>query len=340
MDSLFIDKTREMLRKRIAPFYHYPLSTLLLKKSVYTNVTEWEIDFLVNHRKDLITTLSRQNFWSDRTPTSEIADFTLDNVTSYLYSRNQFLDIDPVRKSKLGSYYVDLYTSIQNILTHLSERAAIKKALENYLDWHISRLGDFVTALYPETHRQNNIGQHLPEVVCAEYSSQLQLYLLGIEVEKLRDPVFDLGCGHNGTLVHYLKRKGIKAHGADRHAPPGSDFTSHDWFNINIQPCSWGTVLSHMAFSLHFIHHHLRKDGHPDKYARYYMRILKSLKIGGCFIYTPGLPFIEEHLPASTYFVERKMISSSVSDNSWLQSFYKQTCGVDLNYTTCITRIK
>ena len=60
-----------------------------------------------------------------------------------------------------------------------------------------------------------------------------------------------------------------------------------------------------MAFSNHFLHHHLRRYGHPERYAQRYMHILAALKPGGSFCYTPGLPFIEDLLPSDRYRVER-----------------------------------
>ena len=63
-----------------------------------------------------------------------------------------------------------------------------------------------------------------------------------------------------------------------------------------------------MALSNHFLHHHFSPEGHPEQYAYLYMRILNALKPGGQFLYTPGLPFIEDMLPEDRYWVERKFI--------------------------------
>jgi hypothetical protein len=62
-----------------------------------------------------------------------------------------------------------------------------------------------------------------------------------------------------------------------------------------------GTITSNLGFSNHFNHHHLRKDGHFIEYAKTFMDILNSLKIGGSFYYAPDLPFIEKYLDRSKF---------------------------------------
>ena len=63
-----------------------------------------------------------------------------------------------------------------------------------------------------------------------------------------------------------------------------------------------------MAFSNHFLFHHLYQNGAPELYAQKYMEILRSLKPGGALYYTPGLPFIERFLPVEEFFVQKRAI--------------------------------
>jgi len=58
----------------------------------------------------------------------------------------------------------------------------------------------------------------------------------------------------------------------------------------------WGTIVSNLGFSNHFLHHNSREDGNHIGYGKTYMNILKSLKAGGCFHYAPDLSFIEKYL--------------------------------------------
>ena len=86
----------------------------------------------------------------------------------------------------------------------------------------------------------------------------------------------------------------------DRNLEKTSNFLFQiNWLESTFPSNTWGTVISHMAFSNHFTHHHLKTDGKFEAYARKYMEILNALKVGGSFIYTPGLSFIEELLIAS-----------------------------------------
>jgi len=90
--------------------------------------------------------------------------------------------------------------------------------------------------------------------------------------------------------------------------------------------------ISNMAFSLHFINHHFRINGQPEKFAHSYMNILRSLKKGGRFLYAPGLPFMEEHLPSSLFFVEKKEIRM---ENIYLSAKYQN---MDMFYATVVEK--
>jgi hypothetical protein len=83
---------------------------------------------------------------------------------------------------------------------------------------------------------------------------------------------------------------------------------SGDWLNFPIEPEKWGTVISHMAFSNHFLFHHFYRNGQPEAYARQYRNILNGLKPGGSFFYSPGLPFIEALLPRNEFTIYRRQV--------------------------------
>ncbi|WP_027409736.1 class I SAM-dependent methyltransferase [Anoxybacteroides tepidamans] len=147
---------------------------------------------------------------------------------------------------------------------------------------------------------------YLFEVKCAEYSPEFQIELLHIDLESIEQPILDLGCGSQAHLVHFLRENGYEAYGADRNVEEGGYLFNVNWLECVLEPDTWGTIISHMAFSNHFMHHHLRVDGDFTTYAQKYMEILTSLKVGGSFIYAPRLPFMEELLMASneSFFVE------------------------------------
>jgi len=148
---------------------------------------------------------------------------------------------------------------------------------------------------------------------CEEYTAEFQLALLGLDFSDLKEPVLDVGCGPNACLVEALRDHGVEAYGLDRLMSESSYIYASDWLDFQFAPAAWGTIISNMAFSNHFWHHHLRMDGQHVAYARKYMEMLQSLKQGGKFVYAPGLPFIERFLKETKGF--------AVSQNSLPPSF-------------------
>jgi hypothetical protein len=61
----------------------------------------------------------------------------------------------------------------------------------------------------------------------------------------------------------------------------------------------WGSILAHMSFTNHFVLQDRWSDEQAERYALVYMKILRALAPGGAFHYAPGVPFIEQHLPAN-----------------------------------------
>jgi hypothetical protein len=136
----------------------------------------------------------------------------------------------------------------------------------------------------------------------AEYSAELQLRLLGLVDHRWLEPIVDLGCGVEARLLQHLRDRGLAATGLERRGR--SPFVlAADWFDVRFEPGSLGTILSHLAFSLQFLHHHWRPGERAYTYAHKYMELLRSLAPGGLFCYAPGLPFIETILEPAEFEV-------------------------------------
>jgi hypothetical protein len=73
----------------------------------------------------------------------------------------------------------------------------------------------------------------------------------------------------------------------------------------------WGTIISNLGFSNHFRHHNLRNDGDFVTYAKTFMNILQSLRLGGSFFYAPDLPFVEKYLDKTQYTLFKNTLSDS-----------------------------
>lgn len=169
------------------------------------------------------------------------------------------------------------------------------ECLQNTCDAHLRQLVVLAT----------QGGGSKSEVCSEEYAVELQLRVLQLQLDEIREPILDLGCGRDGCLVKCLRNNNKDAIGIDLYPNNTQGCLSVDWFKFPFLPQQFGTILAHLSFSLQFLHQHLKADGDVACYARQYMAILRSLNRGGLLAYAPGLPFIEKLLPADKYKVQR-----------------------------------
>lgn len=256
-----------------------------------------------NHKQELlqISNDSRETEW-------------INMMTSYAYrtfcQSNQYMDLRTEHLSSLRTVYSELWKDL------ISEIKQHEIDFERLQQNHLKRLTDWI-------RQTNNFARSIndpdsPEViqvVCAEYSSSLQLRLLHIDSESLRGPVLDIGCGEHAYLVQYLQNNGIETFGIDRliNSTTNSGLIQTDWMDYTFQPDQWRAVLANHSFALHFLHQHERNDGNYTGYAKKYMEILHSLQQEGTFYYAPSLPFIECYLPQEIYDVENFPINDTYS---------------------------
>jgi len=213
----------------------------------------------------------------------------------WLWSRNQFLALDADATAQLGALGVRLVRATRTALAAASDGADLRARLGVVLGEQRAALADLVRA---------RLGDAPREVTCGHYSAALQLEVLGLAGVTLADPVLDIGCGRNAELVLALRAMGHDAQGIDRDVPAALG-TAVDWLRFAYGVERWGTVISHLGFSLHFLHHHLAGQASAYTYAELYMQVLRSLAPGGVFAYAPGLPFIEAMLPRDQFRVVR-----------------------------------
>jgi hypothetical protein len=151
------------------------------------------------------------------------------------------------------------------------------------------------------------------EPVYTEYSAGQQVGLLDLDPHKLKTPLLDIGCGAHGHLVTYLRRQGLPAFGLDRVADDSSSYFVRDyWWDFPFEKSTWGTITAHFSFSTHFLRAHLLRSSFSVRYAKLYLSILESLQPGGRFHYAPGLPFMEQWLPAERFEVKHKTVHDAV----------------------------
>ncbi|MFD3263592.1 class I SAM-dependent methyltransferase [Phenylobacterium ferrooxidans] len=216
-----------------------------------------------------------------------------DQLVRWLHRHNQFLYATAQTRAELGQVYAQALADTAELLDEARSQQEVEDGLPQLLAEHHQRLALALKVAF---------GARLRDTVQAEYSPALQIAVLGLD--RVETPVLDVGCGATAALVDYLRNAGIEGVGMDRDAQaPG--VVQADWLTQDYGRGIWGTVISHLGFSLHFLHHHLSDHELAFDYARAYMRILASLRVGGRFAYAPALPFLEAVL-GDNYRVESR----------------------------------
>jgi len=230
-----------------------------------------------------------------------LISFLVHGLVYNLTSVNQYYNFSKKDYQKIKILYLTLYDEIINSnLTDLE--------LE---DNHFTRIQEFIKTTNPSIYKQNlNNNYSVLKAVCAEYSAEFQIDLLGIEINKIEQPVLDIGCGKAGSLVNFFISKNIKTFGIDRAVKNNANFLKTNWLEYNYGLEKWGTVISNISFSSHFLNHFLSNDNFVNDYSHTYINILKSLKKGGKFIYAPSLIMIENLLDTSLYEIIRENIDN------------------------------
>lgn len=256
----------------------------------------FEIFHFVSDTVNAITELKELN--SDAQ--SFLIDYATDKAIEEFCRINQYYSFDSDSRKDLRDIYSDLFEEIK------SRTSAMEQISENHYrklkDW-LLKYNSFAGKVY------NNSEQYVEPVPCAEYSPELQLELLHLDIAKIVSPALDIGCGKQANLVKFIENNGTEVVGIDRFHFTAENLFTADWLDFKYGINQWGTIISHLGFSNHFQHHNLRSDGNYIGYANTYMQILNSLKIGGCFHYVPDLPFIERYLDAKQYKIQQFEIS-------------------------------
>ncbi|MDD4969205.1 MAG: hypothetical protein PHT07_07210 [Paludibacter sp.] len=227
----------------------------------------------------------------------EMIDFLTDEALQEFCRVNQYFAFNAESVVELKDIYRQLNQNIKSLPGNTAQ-----ETLNTISEVHYRNLCDWLvhTNAFAGTMYSND-QKYAKPVACSEYTPDLQLNILQIDLKKLKVPVLDIGCGREMNLVNYLRDHGIEAFGIDRFDNDNPYYTKTDWLEYAFEPDKWGSIISNLGFSNHFIHHNLRSDGNYREYALKYMEILGSMKTGGTFYYAPDLPFIEMHLERTKY---------------------------------------
>jgi hypothetical protein len=290
--------------------------------------------FLTQERERIRQTLLAELHGDGPARQPSLISLFVSTTQEFIYQQNQFVSLSAEDQTELVTLYRQFLADTANILVKDQNTRTLAQLYQAVLEDHFHCLKTFITNL-GQTQGANLIYRH---VVCAEYPALLQLDLLGLNSQTLLEPILDVGCGKQGTLVTYLRQQGLDASGIDRLVKPSAHLTETDWLSFQFVPARWGTIISHMAFSNHFIFHHLYRSGTPETYAQKFMEMLASLKTGGKMCYTPGLPFIEQLLPAAKFKVEQKNVPLRLLPVT-TQTSYRNKLSQNTLYASKITKL-
>lgn len=262
-------------------FYDY--SGILLKPSVDFK------SFILNNIDNILFNIQNIEYLE------YISGKAVNLVIRKLYEINQFINLTKEDKGKLKKIYHETAIDICNL--YVSHNKNFSNLIDKIFNDHYIKLRNFII----ETNGENlfksyKFFKHTPLIINSDYSSAFQMELLNLNINLLEEPVLDIGCGLNGNLINFLRRNNISAYGIDRIIKKIKYTKKADWLEFPYKKRKWGTIISHMSFSNHFMHHFVKNSSIISKYIETYSEIINSLKINGAFIYTPCLPFIEKEL--------------------------------------------
>jgi hypothetical protein len=281
------------------------LGDYIFFNSLFHTIAKEQVEFMSAHRLEIIEHLGVAD------AVNELVTHCIDSTKRYTYERNQFVNFTAEYDELLNAEYVDFMRQTRTALQNGKTETGLEAEMVAVLKVHHERLR-LIMASYCVTYQDNNLSENplLRTVPCEEYSAGFQLSVMGIELHELVEPVLDIGCGTKGTLVNYLRGRGITAYGVDRLAPESPHFFRNDWFDFDYSEHRWGSILAHQSLSTHFIYSYLHQPISIEKFTKLTMNILVSLPVGSFLGYAPGLPFFESQVEKLGRFkIARQKIS-------------------------------
>jgi hypothetical protein len=227
---------------------------------------------------------------------AEIVSAATASLIDRIYNINQYIQVNRAAKESLEKIYLLTWRK-------MIETRNVEATLRKH---HYPLLADWVSGLYPNLLRTALSSQpEIGRILCHEYSVELQLRLLRLHLQEMKQPVLDVGCGKDALLVTYLRQRNIEAYGLDRCLGKKRPFLKEgDWLEIHMGTNRWGTVISNMAFTNHFVYVQNFDAERIPLYKAKYREILDSLQIGGSFVYAPSVPDLEREVDGERYVIQ------------------------------------
>jgi hypothetical protein len=221
-----------------------------------------------------------------------------------IYARNQFIHLEGQAKEALKQIYVDSWHTLLR-----------SRQLESTLrDQHYPKIKRFLASHYPKALAEGlRPATELSRVPSSEYSAELQLRLLRVDLDSLKEPILDIGCGAEAHLVRFLRLKHLEAYGFDRSIEDTTDYLFQaDWFDYEYGSAKWGTIISNLSFANHVVFAQRYNESRVIQYLIVFSKILDSLVGGVQFIFAPAPDLLAGQVDQTRYAIERWEIASAV----------------------------
>jgi len=205
---------------------------------------------------------------------------------------NQYVSLSKSTIESINDIYKLLVRNLQGASeAHIDEVAII-------VDEHRKRL---IQALSDNEHTEETKQIIIP---CSEYTAEFQDTVLRLDQLHLNEPIIDIGCGNTCGLVKSLRRNGYKSvYGIDQYISMDNQIICSNWFDFSFNETTWGTIISHMAYTNHFRRVVCLESEKVEQYTEKYHELLRALKRGGLLIYTPSVRVIEDAIDRGLYDV-------------------------------------
>lgn len=300
------------------------LRDFIFSNHVFRTLDAGFLDFATRHRSAIIDHLGIDEH------VQALAEHFVHSTNYFTFKRNQFIQFPKNHDTILLDEYRRYLGQIRHALIDTETPGDLSRLVMPEMQAHFNQLIDMLMSIaMPEFDDDSGLQLLVTTFPCGEYSAEFQTDILNITIPLLNEPILDIGCGSDGTLVKRLTAGGHEAFGLDRCAPDAPGFFLGNWMDFDFIPDTWGTIIAHQSFSTHFMFNHLYRPDAALVYAKRYMAIIESLKTGGEFLYAPGLPFMEKHIAGLTRF---EAATSPVP-----RSKKPETAG-DISYSTSIRK--
>ena len=218
-----------------------------------------------------------------------------------IYALNQYIQIDAQSKDALKQIYIETWHK-------LVETKEVESTIRSH---HYPRIRAFIEAKYPQTLTAGlKAATLLGSVPSSEYSAELQMKLLRIDLKTIKEPILDVGCGGEAYLTRFLREKNLGAYGFDRLIKDKAGYLAEaDWFDYEYGYARWGTIVSNLSFANHLVYAQRYKAAEAGKYLKTFSIILDSLKVGGTFTFAPAVDQLEKQIDPIKYRAEKWEIS-------------------------------